>query len=201
LIEAWRGPGDARLTLRPVLPQDAGPLDAMVRRISRHSRYNRFHAAVNGLTDDTLQRMTRVDHQRHLALVITARVGSDETLVADARYFVDESGDSAEFALLVDDRWQRRGLGLRAMRGLADAARVAGLRWLHGSVLASNTPMLALMRRCDFSCVPDRADAALVQVESALQARRPEPPTRWHWPQQCWAAGCRVAGAVGGRRA
>src|ERR1700674_2894603 len=119
------------------------------------------------LSADALRRMTQVDYQRHLAFVITTFDAGHEIVVAEARYAVDDDGDGAEFALVVNDHWQRNGLGKRAMHALSAATR-AGLRWLHDSVLSSNAPMLSPMQHCRFRCTLDRVDARLVHVEARL---------------------------------
>ena len=72
LIDVWRLRNGARFMLRPVLPQDAGLLGDMIRRLSLATRHNRFHSAMSGLSADALRRMTQVDYQRHLGCVITA---------------------------------------------------------------------------------------------------------------------------------
>jgi RimJ/RimL family protein N-acetyltransferase len=169
---AWRLPDGTRVTLRPILPQDGPLLGAMLGRLSPASRHNRFHGGVRAVTAAQLERLSTVDHDRHVAFVITASPGPGEQVIAEARYFIDtdSGGDSAEFALVVDDRWQRRGLGLRAMDVLAATARAAGLRWLYGSVMAHNHPMLALLRRCRFRCTEDRADPGMIKVETRLGA-------------------------------
>ena len=144
----------------------------MIRRLSRATRHNRFHGGINELPADTLRSMTQVDYRRHLAFVVTTscmdKDSDNEIVVADAPYVIDDRGDGAEFAIVVDDRWQRIGLGERAMHALVDAASRDGLLWLHGSVLSANAPMLSLMRRCRFCCTPDREDDHLVHVETRL---------------------------------
>ena len=178
-IDVWHLRNGERLTLRPVLPQDGGLLGHMIEGLSRATRHNRFHGAVNGLSADALTQMSSVDYRRHLAFVITTVESERERVVADARYAVDESGEGAEFALVVDDRWQRKGLGERAMRALSHAAHRQGLSWLHGCVLSANAPMLSLMQRCQFCCTPDREDDHLVRVERSLAATSAKPsPTR-----------------------
>ena len=162
----------ARLTLRPVLPQDAELIAELIARLSPAGRRNRFHGAVQ-ISADQVQRMSCVDYDRELAVVVTAREAGVERVIADARYCVDEGAGpdgarGAEFALMVDERWQRRGLGGWAMAALRDAARAAGLHWLHGEVLSSNLPMLGLMRCCGLCCTPDLADDRLVQVQERL---------------------------------
>jgi len=171
LIDVWHSRQGERFVLRPVLPQDHHLLGDLIERLTPASRHNRFHGAVNRLSELTLQSMTCIDYHRELAVVIAIVVAGVETVVADARYVLDDSEpESAEFALVVDDQWRRRGLGARAMRGLCDAAHRAGVKWLHGSVWAANTPMLSLMRQLEFCCTPDQEDDRLVQVELRLDA-------------------------------
>ena len=190
LIDVWHLRNGTRMTLRPVLPQDSGLLGNMIQGLSDVTRYNRFHGAVKALSADALRHMTNVDYRNHVAFVVTAFNQKQERVVADARFVVDRSGESAEFALVVDDHWQRLGLGERAMHALAHAADRQGLSWLHGSVLNANAPMLALMRRCEYFCTPDRHDERLVRVEKSPGV---PPVTRnrsaWrHWPSKWFSA-------------
>jgi len=172
LIDVWHGRTGGRFTLRPVLPQDDAPLGELIRRLSPAARRARFHASIAALPDATLQAMTRVDYRRRLGIVVTTREHDREVIVGDARYEVDDDGHAAEFAIVVDDLWRRSGIGAHAMDALCRAAARAGVRWLHGTVLAGNAPMLALMRRCGFCCTPSGDDEALVHVERRLESGR-----------------------------
>ena len=134
--------------------------------------------------------MTRVDYRHHLGIVVTTREDDREVIVGDARYEVDADGQGAEFAIVVDDLWRRSGIGLHAMDALCTAAARAGLRWLHGTVLAGNAPMFALMRRSGFCCTPSRDDDALVHVERRLVPLRAAASPPWTAMQrlQAWFA-------------
>jgi GNAT superfamily N-acetyltransferase len=167
-IDVWRLSDGTRIMQRPVLPQDAALLGELVARLSVQTRRNRFHGPVKELSITCLDQMSCVDHACHVAFVMTTFVEGRERIIVDARYVVDDRGDGAEFAVLVDDDWQGFGLGKRAMNTLMQVANLAGLRWFHGEVLARNTPMLALMRRCNFCCTPDEDDDNLVHVETVL---------------------------------
>jgi GNAT superfamily N-acetyltransferase len=169
LIDVWQPRPGTRFTIRPILPQDEVPLGRMFARLSAETVYNRFHSPLRGVPPALLRRMTRVDYRRELALVVTTLEAEREIVVADARYVVEEESEAAEFAIVVEDRWQRGGLGKRAMHALADAARRVGLLRLSGLVLRSNTPMLALVRHCRYACRAD-PDARLVHVEHTLHA-------------------------------
>jgi len=196
-----------RLTLRPVLPQDEPLLGALVARLSPEARRNRFHGAVK-LSPSRLKLMTCVDYRSHLAVVISTFVDGVESLVADARYVVQADGLAAEFALMVDEAWQRQGIGTWALCSLHRAAAQAGVQHLHGDVLEGNAPMLALVQRCGYAISPTGDEAgvlcARLNVESGGEHEdTPTPaPTRrglqrwWprHWPgalpAAAWAAAC-----------
>jgi acetyltransferase len=191
LIDMRTLPDGRRLMLRPVLPQDEPLLAGLVGRLSSAGRRNRFHGAVN-IGPAQLQRMSRVDYARELAFVITACKGGTECVVADARYCVDADAQGAEFALMVDERWQRLGLGCWAMQALRDAAQSSGLTWLHGEVLSDNAPMRALMQRCGLCCTADPEDDRLVQVQLRLghaPSLRPSPAARARRSVLAWLTG------------
>lgn len=168
----WHLSNGVRVELRPVQPQDSMLLSAMMARLSPQTKYNRFHGSVNNLTSTLLRYMSCVDQQRHVAFVLTTEQNGEEHIIADARYVVDEDSkdESAEFAIMVEDRWQRFGLAEHAIHALTAAASKNGLRWLHGDVLAENCPMLALMKRCQFCCTPDKSDDKMIYAEILLSA-------------------------------
>ena len=172
LTDAWHLRDGTRIELRPVQPQDGLLLGAMMARLSSQTKYNRFHGTVNNLTSTHLRYMSCVDQLRHVAFVITTCLNGEERIIADARYVVDEdtSEGRAEFAIMVEDHWQRFGLAEHAMHALTAAACKNGLRWLHGDVLAENCQMLALMERCHFCCTPDKSDEKMIRAEILLSA-------------------------------
>jgi GNAT superfamily N-acetyltransferase len=150
LIDIWRSPRGEQFVLRPVLPQDQGLLRDFYASLSPRSRRLRFHGGVKGLSPQALSSMAEVDPALHLALVVTFVSEGVETLAADARYVVDETGRGGEFAIAVSDVWQRRGIAGRALAGLVKAARLQGLHWLWGEVLEDNAAMLGLMAQAGF---------------------------------------------------
>ena len=181
LIDVWRPDAHTALTIRPVLPQDEPLVGNFFASLQPATRYRRFHGAVNTLSAARLAQMTRVDYTRHMALVVTMRDAAAETVIADARYVVDGSDASGEFAIVVADRWQGLGVGQRAMQMLAAAAAGQGLRWLWGDVLQDNTPMLALMRRSGFQSSAVLAGQGFVRVERPVfTLPAVQPPRRSH---------------------
>lgn len=196
LIQTRVQAGVGTMTLRPILPEDESLLSELLDGLSPPARRNRFHGAMK-VSQAKLRQMSCVDYQRQLAVVVTAQVNGAERLIADARYCVQDDGLCAEFALVVDERWQRRGLGAWAMQSLQQAAVGAGLEWLDGDVLQSNAPMLRLMQRCGFALCPDPEDGQIVKVQRRLDHQaRPLPRASSgfrSWLQQAWRGPAPVA--------
>ena len=153
-------------------------LAELITRLSATARRNRFLGFAH-LSATQLDQMGSVDFRRQLALVATIQVQGAERVIADARYGVDEDGETAEFALVVDEQWQRQGVATRALRLLTRAALKEGVRYLRGEVLHTNVPMLTMLQRSGFSLSPDPEDRSVIQAFKQLkEADGEEPPAR-----------------------
>lgn len=157
--------------LRPIRPEDAQPLQDFIRDLSDESRYMRFVSMLRELTPAMLARYTRIDYDRELAMVAAVQVPDPdhrgyprERIVGFAHYLRHADGRGAEYALVIADDWQRKGLGSQLMHGLIEVARIQGLSYVDGSVLASNRPMLGLMTHLGFRVDPDPEDPTLRRV-------------------------------------
>jgi acetyltransferase len=157
-----------RVTIRPIAPEDEAREQDFVRKLSSESRYFRFMNTLRELTPGMLHRFTDPDPAREVALVALAAGEGDTRQVGVARYAVTESGDAGEFAVVVADDMQNKGLGTRLMRELLANARARGLGRLEGSVLSSNHRMLALMQSLGFEVSALPEDQRLRRVVKRL---------------------------------
>jgi len=158
----------SEVTIRPIRPEDGEIEQQFVRELSDESRYYRFMDVVRELSPKMLAHFTRVDYDRHLALIATGSRDGREIQVAVARYVVGDDGQRCEFAVAVADAWQRKGLGGKLLEALMAAARSAGIRVMYGDVLASNRGMLRLMGKMGYSARINPRDPRLMRVEKTL---------------------------------
>ena len=119
------------------------------------------------LSPDQLERLTCSRPACGLVLVGEATEPAGSRIIAMAQYAVCERTD-AEFAVVVDDAWQRQ--GLRLLRVLAELAERAGLEVFAGLVLADNWPMLALLGHLDCELVAD-SDPHVIRVVKHLNSQ------------------------------
>jgi acetyltransferase len=157
-----------RVALRVARSEDVSAVQRFVRGLSDRSRRNRFFAPVRELSPDQLDRVTRSRPPGELALLGETTEGAGSRIVAMAQYAVCEPLD-AEFAVVVDDAWQRQGLGIHLLGVLAEHATRAGLAAFSGFVLHDNWPMLALLARLDYELIAD-GDPHLIRVVKRLHA-------------------------------
>ena len=116
-------------------------------------------------------RFTQVDYDRELALLALtddAQSPGGQSIVGIARFIANLDHASAEFAVVVTDAWQRRGVASQLMKALIACAAQKGLRSLHGVVLRSNQNMLRFVQRLGFVAKEDPADPDQVDVALSL---------------------------------
>ena len=154
------------VTIRPIRPDDGALAQDFVRKLSDESRYYRFMDSLRELTPRMVSHFTEVDHHSHLALIAVTEASGKETEIGVARCVAGTADpQSGEFAIVVADEWQRRGLGTRLLRALVEAARDAGMRRIHGDVIATNARMLRFVARLGFAVRPVTGDPRLMRAE------------------------------------
>jgi acetyltransferase len=156
------------LTIRPIRPEDARLEKPFVEALSERSRYLRFMYTLETLTPEMLSRFTQIDYDREMALIALAETDEGPEQVGVARYVTDADGRSCEFAVVVADRWQRRGVATRLLRNLIDVARERRFERMDGIVLRENANMLALARDLGFERSPLPDDPKLVLIRLTL---------------------------------
>ena len=99
-------------------------------------------------------------------------------IAAVGRLSRDRDGrNGAEFALLVADPWQRRGVGRALLRRLVEVARRERMTRVYADILVANVGM---QRLCDETRLHARPDAGSGRDFRGAGARRPG----------CWSGHC-----------
>ncbi|GAB2605427.1 GNAT family N-acetyltransferase [Streptomyces capparidis] len=147
-------PAGADLTIRRAGPEDLAAATAMHARCSARTLRRRYHGPVQ-------------DADRYLAHLLSPRFGqtlaaetSSGELVALAHLLWD--GEETEVSLLVEDAWQRHGIGLELLRRLVAMAAEAGCTSVYAITQSDNAGMAGLMRRLSLPLDYQVEDATLV---------------------------------------
>jgi GNAT superfamily N-acetyltransferase len=135
----------AGLSVRQAVAGDRAALEAMFGRCSRETIYRRFHGHVTAIPAAYLAEAL-AGVPEHFALVVADGPGvmalascrEDEPGGAVGRAATAAGGDvptGADLGILIEDGWQRCGLGWLLLRRLIEHADSRGLSILHAQVL------------------------------------------------------------------
>jgi GNAT superfamily N-acetyltransferase len=133
---------------------DRPALERMLARCTGETRYRRFHGYVNVFPERYLAEALS-GSPLHFALVAYV-AGVDGTVVdgtvVDGMVVALASCRAvfegvAELGVLVEDAWQRRGVGARLVREILGYASQTGLRALQARVLGDQSWIVAVLRR------------------------------------------------------
>ena len=166
LVSNWQLADGTDIVIRPIRPEDAELVQKFVHDLSDESKYFRFMNSMQELTVNMLVRFTQIDYSREMALIAVTIDDSAELGVA--RYAINPDGDTCEFALVIGDNMQGKGLGQKLMLALMDAARSRGLSVIEGEVLSNNHKMLKMMTRLGFSSKISEDDQGIIKVSNVL---------------------------------
>lgn len=142
-----------RVLVRAPRPDDAESLQAMHLRCSPASLCRRYLGSASRAPAVLLPVLLGLSPDS-VALVAEAR---DRRLVALANLFTNDDA-TGDVALLVEDSWQRRGLGTALVRRLAAEARDRGLHALTVVTVRSNDAPARLLARAGLSVEVGVAD-------------------------------------------
>ncbi|MGW4892928.1 GNAT family N-acetyltransferase [Kitasatospora sp. NPDC004240] len=163
-------PAGADLTVRRADAGDKEAALAMHGRCSADTLRKRYHGPVRD-ADRYLDHLLDARHGQTLAVE-----APDGRLVALGHLMWDD--DSAEVAVLVEDAWQRRGLGLDLMRRMSALALEAGVETVYAITQSSNTGLISTMRRLAAPLDYQVEDGTLV-ITAHLAEAADELPVPW----------------------
>ena len=151
------------LALRHVARSEVPAICVMWERCSRATRTTRFHAPVRDLPAAYLEAVLADP----TASVLAARDPAGD-VVGLASLIGTQGPGTAELGVLVEDAWQRRGIGRQLVAHLIAAAPARGITTLTAAVLAGNAGVADLLRQVpgQFSLVSD-GETLNVQVRLA----------------------------------
>ena len=172
LVEDWHLADGTPVRIRPIHADDLPMHTAFVAGLSNETGYRRLLSPRKPQPDE-LWRMTHIDYDRELALIATTVVDGAEQQMGVVRYVrgdTPETAHVAEFAVVIGDAWQHRGVAMKLMRKLIDAAAEAGVKQLADIMLYDNVGMLALARKLGFKVQRDPGNPNVTRLRLALDA-------------------------------
>ncbi|MFN8619238.1 MAG: bifunctional acetate--CoA ligase family protein/GNAT family N-acetyltransferase [Chloroflexota bacterium] len=157
------------LCIRPIRPEDETLLVEFHRTLSERSIYQRYFENLGldrRIAHERLIRVCFTDYDRELALVAERKdpVTGAVEIAGVGRLSKLRDGLTAEFAILVSDRYQGRGLGSELLTRLIDVGRREGLHRIVAEILDTNGGMIRLSKRLGFEVTGDPMEGSMTAV-------------------------------------
>jgi GNAT superfamily N-acetyltransferase len=170
LVEDWQLKDGTPVRIRPIRADDLAMHTHFVHGLSPSTGYARL-LSPRMPQEAELRHMTDIDYARELALIATTPLDGHEHQMGVVRYVrgdTPETSDIAEFAIVIGDAWQRRGLAEKLLRRLIEAARSAGVATLADITLYDNRGMLTLARKLGFTLQRDASNPNVTKLRLKL---------------------------------
>jgi acetyltransferase len=154
-VAPWTLGDDTPVMIRPIRPEDEPLMAQFHKTLSEESVYFRYFHLVklsHRIAHERLLRLCFMDYDREMALVAEHQnpETGDRQILAVGRLSKMHGLNEAEFAMLVSDQYQCKGLGTELVRRLIQVAKDERLEGIVAEVLPQNSAMQRVFEKVGF---------------------------------------------------
>ena len=160
----WEIKDGTKVLVRPILPEDEGLEREFFGSLSRQTQYFRFFGYIQDVTHELLIRYTQIDYDREMALIALVEEEGKNKMIGVVRIVQDFDNGSAEFAIVISDKWQSKGLGNLFMDTIMEIARKRKIKKIYAHVLNQNTTMIYMFRKRGFKIDRDEDNNSYAEL-------------------------------------
>jgi GNAT superfamily N-acetyltransferase len=158
-----------QVLIRPLHAEDRYREFAFINALSSTSRRFWLLATVREVDNTLLSQMMDIDYRSRMAYLALVHQHGVLKEIGVSRYAAIDGGQRCEYAVVVADKWQRRGLGLLLMEHLIKAARRNHFEAMASLDLTDNHAMQHLAKKLGFARFQKATDFSEVIHELDLR--------------------------------
>lgn len=171
-VGRWTMKDGTPVTIRPIRPEDEPLMVKFHETLSEESVYFRYFHLMklsHRITHERLTRICFIDYDREMALVVERHDPQTETreILGVGRLSKLHGANTAEFAILVSDRYHCQGIGTELLRRLLEVGRNEQITKITADILADNHGMQRVCTKLGFR-VESTSDTTVMKAEIAL---------------------------------
>lgn len=138
------------IILRPIKPEDEPMWLDLLSSCSKEAIYSRFRYNFHYNSHEIATQFCYIDYAREIAIVVEIMHEGKRKLIAVGRLIADPDHETAEYAILITDDWQRKELGVILTEYCLDLAKNWGLKQFLAQTTKDNQAMISVFRRMKF---------------------------------------------------
>jgi acetyltransferase len=149
-VAPWRLSDGTEVILRPIRPEDEPMIAEFLNTLSEETLRQRYFVNHLNISHELLVRFVNNDYDREIAIVAELTRGKKKRIIGVGRLMGEADRGRSEFAVVVHDDWQGRGLGFKLTDTIIGIAQEKGLKEVSGYVDAKNRRMLRVVGELGF---------------------------------------------------
>ncbi len=142
---------DTEVLLRPIRPEDEPLWHNLIASSSPESIRFRFRSLFKHTDHQMAVRHCMIDYERELALVVETGADGRRQLIGVGQLITDLDHETAEYAVIVPDPWQGRGVGGLLLDYCLEVAAHWGISEVIAETDPANTRMLNMFQKRGFT--------------------------------------------------
>jgi acyl-CoA hydrolase len=139
--------GSLSIRFRPIKSSDEEQMRRLFYRFSDESIYYRYFHSLNIMPHSEMQEYLNVNWKNTMSIVGLVGEPGLGIIISEARYLVDSSGESAEVAIIVDEKYNGLGIATYMIRLLSRIGIKRGVKVFAAEILSSNRAMMRVFRK------------------------------------------------------
>ncbi|MBV8276751.1 MAG: GNAT family N-acetyltransferase, partial [Verrucomicrobia bacterium] len=165
-VSSWNSTDGIPLVLRPIRPEDEPLMVKFHSQLSEETVYFRYFGLPRLKQRVAHERLTRTcfnDYDREIALVAVRQdpATKEDEIIGVGRLTKVHGLNQAEFAIVIADQFQGRGLGKKLLSRLVEIGRHERIEIIFGNILPENYPMQHVAKKVGFQVDYDRFNYAM----------------------------------------
>lgn len=155
-----------KIFLRPIKKTDERLLLGLFDALSPQTRALRFFSTLKYMPKEQLEKLTHIDYDRQMAIVALMEEHDRDRMVGVGRYnLVDDEPGAAEFAIVVEDAMQGRGIGSAILYHLAHVANLQNVQTIVGYIMNENQKMFGALKKSGLKMTKKFWDRGVTRVD------------------------------------
>jgi len=142
--------GGLKTQVRAMRCSDEPMLRDLFYQLSDASVYSRYFSPRRSMPHNNLQEYVNLEESKGISLVVTIGPEENQRMIAEGRFVFGEDDVFPDVALMVDENYQRRGIGTFMLDYLIELAKERGIGGIRADVLSTNEPMLKIFERLPY---------------------------------------------------